>query len=89
MEFKLGNFNNILNGISLSVQKLRESYNSPWNDDVHDSFYDFIYLVESANNNIIALTTDLKEALNPLGEVDSKSLDAECDELLSSLESES
>ncbi len=88
MEFKLSNFDAILNDIPLCIIMMKKSYDSPWNDNVHNSFYEFIYLVEEKTKDVIVLIAKLKNTLESLKDVDSKILNDRCEEIFSRLESE-
>lgn len=86
MEFNTSNISSWSNELSSSKQQISNSLNSDWNDDVGESFHDFIDVYETEINAISDLMESLPELLQTLEEVNSEKLNAECDKLLSEIE---
>ncbi len=86
MEFELGNIANIGNEIITSEQQINRSFNSDWNDDVHESFYEFVSSFEREAKAISDLITSFPSIVEPLKKVDASKLNEECENLLSLIE---
>lgn len=86
MKFELGSIENMEGEIISSEYRLNSSFDSEWDDDVHESFYDFVNAFESEAKSIIDLINSLAEILQPLEEVNGDDLNKEFDDLLSKIE---
>lgn len=86
MELEIKNSERMSNGVSSSAGKIKNSYDSSWNDDVHESFSGYLSEITRITNEIVKIMNyDVPSVLNSLKNVDSKKLNEECKVISSSI----
>lgn len=83
MEFGLEKIANLESEIASCGQRINGAFNSNWNDDVHDSFHDYVNSFQKISDSIIGLINQVPEFLSQLEEVNGEELIKESNELLS------
>jgi|GEM_PF-5649464 len=86
MEFDLNYLEDLNNDIGSCSSSLEGSFNSSWDDSVHDSFNEFMQVFQESVNKITELASSIPTILEPLKEVNSKKLKEECTRLMSMIE---
>lgn len=71
-----------MEAIEQSIQKMEGSFNSTWDDDVHDSFYQYVFLFVTNTKNINQSMDDVYETFKGLDMIDSKEIQREFDDLV-------
>lgn len=86
MDLKINNSESMSNGVSSSAGKIKNSYDSSWDDDVHESFSGYLSEIDKKTKAIVRIMNDdIPRILNFLRSVDSNKLKEECNEITSSI----
>lgn len=86
MEFEIGYVNSMMDRLHSSGQSISGAFESSWNDDVHDSFGEFVHLFEGEARSLLELVNTIPSILSPLAAVDAKKFNSQVDELLKQIE---
>ena len=88
MEFYYCNYDflkNLENEISQSIKEVEASFESEWEDDVHNSFYNYVEKFKNTSTSIAQSMSSLENVLKELVVVDGQSLVREADFLIAGI----
>lgn len=87
MIFNLDAVKTCMNDVSSTYSSVSNTYsNCSWNDEVYDSFSDYLSSLQNETKAIYDLMDSLTSILEPLQAVDGKKLNEGVDEVIASLE---
>lgn len=79
MDFDLDYLHSYENDLGSVESEINRHYSSEWNDDVHESFHDFVTFFHSKLRDITELMYSMSDILGSLNQVDANALSSKLD----------
>ncbi len=81
MDFNFDIFSQLYNEMDSASKDINSSFNCQWNDDVHESFYEFTKAFDNFVKNLQDVSSNISESLSSLSKVNYDDLKNEFDKL--------